>query len=169
MSYHFQLATELPEISAYFALRHRIFVEEQHLFAETDRDALDNIAYPIVAVSPPLQQVVGVVRIYEQEPGLWYGGRLGTHPDYRKGWQIGKGLINKAVTTANSWGCQQFLATVQAANVRFFQRLHWHCQQEMIICDQPHYLMEADLNYYPATHESPRISPNPEAIAWLSA
>jgi uncharacterized protein len=35
---------------------------------------------------------------------------LGTHPDYRRGWHIGKGLINKAVTTANAWGCDRFLA-----------------------------------------------------------
>jgi len=89
-------------------------------------DEIDQIAYPIVAIATATARVVGVVRIYEVEPGIWYGGRLGTHRDYRRGWQIGKGLIYKAVTTANTWGCKQFLATVQLQNVRFFQRLHWH-------------------------------------------
>lgn len=146
MSYQFKLAQSALEVEAYFELRRSIFTEEQQLF-QNDIDALDRIAYPIIALKDA--QVVGVVRIYETEPGLWYGGRLGTHADYRKGWQIGKGLIYKAVTTAHTWGCDQFLATVQLQNVRFFQRLHWRSQQELTICDRPHHLMEADLAFYP--------------------
>lgn len=156
MAYHFKLATTTSEIADYFALRHAIFVEEQGVFQGHDLDDWDAIADPIIAIAPETNQVVGVVRIYETEPGLWYGGRLGTHADYRKGWQIGKGLIYKAVTTANTRGCHQFLATVQLQNVRFFQRLHWQSLQEIRICDRPHHLMEADLAYYPPTQE-PRL------------
>jgi putative N-acetyltransferase (TIGR04045 family) len=152
-TYQFQLATDGQEIAAYFALRCAIFAEEQQLFSGDDVDKIDEIAYPIVAISTDTQQVVGVVRIYEIQPGIWYGGRLGTHPDYRRGWQIGKGLIYKAVTTANTWGCTQFLATVQLQNVRFFGRLHWQSLEEMTICDRPHHLMEADLNFYPPSNE----------------
>ena len=154
--YQFKLAASSQEIDDYFALRRTIFVEEQQIFEGDDRDDLDFVAYPIVAIAPN-QQVIGVVRIYEVEPGIWYGGRLGTHADYRKGWQIGKGLINKAVTTANTWGCQQFLATVQVQNVRFFRRFHWQSLEELSICDRPHHVMEADLNFYPPNAEmSPR-------------
>ncbi len=153
MSYQFKLAKSSAEIEAYFELRRLIFTEEQQLFQD-DLDDLDRIAYPIIAVDQ--SKVVGVVRIYEINPGIWYGGRLGTHPDYRKGWQIGKGLIYKAVTTANTWGCDQFLATVQLQNVRFFQRLHWRSQKELTICDRPHHLMEADLAFYlPGTEPRP--------------
>jgi len=156
-TYQFKLATDSQEVADYFALRRSIFAEEQQLFQGDDVDEIDKTAYPIVAISQgersaiatDINKVVGVVRIYEVEPGIWYGGRLGTHPDYRRGWQIGKGLIYKAVTTANTWGCKQFLATVQLQNVRFFQRLHWETTEEIIICDRPHHLMEADLNYYP--------------------
>ena len=160
--YQFKLATTPEQIAAYFALRHRIFVEEQQIFHQGDVDDIDATAHPIVAVDATdrfqnqqgLQEaIVGVVRIYETKPGFWYGGRLGTHPDYRKGWQIGKGLIYKAVTTANTWGCQQFLATVQLQNVRFFQRLHWESLEEITLCDRVHHLMQADLNFYPATTE----------------
>ena len=62
--------------------------------------------------------------------------------------QIGKGLIWKAVTTANGWGCQCFQAAVQIQNVRFFQRLHWSSLEEMDIHGIRHHLMQADLNYY---------------------
>jgi putative N-acetyltransferase (TIGR04045 family) len=181
--YSFQLATSTAEIQSYFALRHSIFVQEQRLFETSDMDEFDAIAYPIIAlkagnsdssITPyllppagvaiacgagatrafaPSPETVGIVRIYEPEPGLWYGGRLGVHADYRREGQIGKGLIYKAVTTANTWGCHRFLATVQLQNVRFFRRLHWTSLEEIIICDRPHHLMEADLAYYPATQE----------------
>lgn len=153
-NYQFKLAQSSQEIAAYYQLRKAIFVDEQQLFERDDRDTIDDYGYPIVALSIDTHQVVGVVRIYETEPGLWYGGRLGTHPDFRRGWYIGKGLINKAVTTANTWGCTKFLATVQMQNVRFFQRLHWQSLEEIMICDRPHHLMEADLNFYPPYHPS---------------
>ncbi|HEY9623180.1 MAG TPA: MSMEG_0567/Sll0786 family nitrogen starvation N-acetyltransferase [Crinalium sp.] len=154
--YSFKLALSSDEINAYFELRRRIFCDEQGLFGESDEDEIDRDAYPIVAIAhhePSVDQVVGVVRIYETKPGFWYGGRLGVHPNYRRVNRIGKGLIYKAVTTANTWGCDRFLATVQLQNVRFFQRLHWASLDEMTICDRPHHLMEADLNYYPAGNE----------------
>lgn len=150
--YQFVIATLPQHLNDYFALRCAIFAKEQQLFEKDDRDEVDIIAYPIVAIAPN-ERVVGVVRIYEVEPGVWYGGRLGTHPDYRKGWLVGKGLIYKAVTTANTWGCKQFFATVQQQNVRFFERLHWESTQEITICDRPHHLMQADLNFYPPSTE----------------
>lgn len=150
--YQFKLAAKPQELADYFKLRQSIFCHEQQLFVHSDKDEIDQIAYPIVALTTT-QQVVGVVRIYETEPGIWYGGRLGTHADHRRGWQIGKGLIYKAVTTAHTWGCQQFLATVQMQNVRFFERLHWRSLQEITICDRLHHLMEADLNFYPRSAE----------------
>lgn len=153
MSYQFKLASTPQELDGYFALRRSIFAEEQQLFQGDDRDEIDRFAYPIVAVVEGTGEVVGVVRIYEAEPGIWYGGRLGTHPDYRRGWKIGKGLIYKAVTTANTWGCRQFLATVQLQNVRFFQRLHWQSLKEINLCDRLHHLMEADLTFYPPGYE----------------
>jgi putative N-acetyltransferase (TIGR04045 family) len=154
-NYLFKLAHTQAENNAYFALRHQIFVEEQRVFADSDIDRIDEIAYPIIAVEEDAAfvEVLGVVRIYEPEPGLWYGGRLGTHPDRRRGWQIGKGLIHQAVTTANAWGCDRFLATVQIQNVRLFQRFHWDSLEELEIQGIVHHLMQADLNYYPANNE----------------
>jgi putative N-acetyltransferase (TIGR04045 family) len=154
--YSFELAKTPQEIEGYFALRQAIFCEEQRLFDDDDADNLDGVAYPIVALdheAAPADRVVGVVRIYEKSPRLWYGGRLGVHPSYRRVGRIGKGLIYKAVTTANTWGCDRFLATVQEQNVRFFQRLHWDSLEEMTLCDRLHHLMEADLNHYPPGDE----------------
>ena len=108
----------------------------------------------------------GVVRIVETEPRLWYGGRLGVHSDFRRHNQIGKGLIWKAVTTANGWGCDRFLATVQIQNVRFFRRLHWTSIDELEIRGIRHHLMEADLGYYrPSREQRPIASHHVLAVA----
>jgi putative N-acetyltransferase (TIGR04045 family) len=152
-----------PLLAGYWDLRRRIFCQEQHLFEASDRDARDAVATPIAAIAHGANRaggsqggsgpVVGVVRILEQEPGLWYGGRLGVDAAFRRHNQIGKGLIWKAVTTANGWGCDRFLATVQEQNVRFFQRLHWHSVDTLELKGLPHYLMEADLSYYTPSRE----------------
>jgi putative N-acetyltransferase (TIGR04045 family) len=146
-------------INGYWELRSAIFCEEQDLFEATDRDELDDGAYPIIALhhgASHCGQVVGVVRIVEPQPRVWYGGRLGVHREFRRHNQIGKGLIWKAVTTAHGWGCDRFLATVQIQNVRFFQRLHWSSIDELEIKGIRHHLMEADLSYYqPATERRP--------------
>lgn len=155
--YTFELAQTPQDLRTYFRLRRSIFCEEQGLFTGNDVDDIDSMAYPIIAVEHDFlagRRVVGIVRIYETQPRLWYGGRLGVHPSYRRVGQIGKGLILKAVTTANGWGCDRFLATVQRQNVRFFKRLHWASLKEIEICDRPHHLMEADLAFYPPSSEA---------------
>ena len=166
-SFHL-LRPDSPLIAGYWSLRRSIFCEEQHVFEQSDRDELDRIACPIAALhhgcDPELEQerreenglkedgpeaqVVGVVRIVETEPRLWYVGRLGVHSDFRRHNQIGKGLIWTAVTTANGWGCDRFMATVQIQNVRFFRRLHWASIEELEIRGIRHHLMQADLSYY---------------------
>ena len=153
-------------IRGYWRLRRSIFCREQNVFERSDRDELDAVAWPIAALQhgPPSPDadddvdVVGVVRIVETEPRLWYGGRLGVHSSFRRHNQIGKGLIWKAVTTANGWGCDRFLATVQLQNVRFFQRLHWTSIEELEIRGIRHHLTQADLSYYlPAKQQRPSL------------
>jgi putative N-acetyltransferase (TIGR04045 family) len=175
-SFHLLRAVS-PLLAGYWQLRSDIFCQEQHLFEASDRDELDKIAYPIVAINHALSQeqakrqgqfqvqgqsqgqvqvqgqAVGVVRILEQSPRVWYGGRLGVDVNFRRHNQIGKGLIWKAVTTANGWGCDQFLATVQQQNVRFFQRLHWQSIEQLEIRGVTHQLMQADLSYYQPARE----------------
>ena len=158
-----------PLLAEYWQLRSAIFCQEQHLFEDSDRDEKDAIAYPIAALGHDARLasgvpggvascVVGVVRILEESPRVWYGGRLGVHPECRRHNQIGKGLIWKAVTTAHGWGCDRFLATVQIQNVRFFERLHWQSLKELEIRGVSHHLMEADLSYYaPALERRPVV------------
>jgi putative N-acetyltransferase (TIGR04045 family) len=150
-----QPAAEPWLCTAYFALRHQVFVAEQGLFAHTDRDEQDARALPIVALATCAgvpDEVVGVVRIYPQgdAPGgpLWYGGRLAVVPGYRRSAEVGAALIRAAVGAARAYGAQRFLATVQSENVAYFTRHHFRELAPVSVCGRPHALMEADLTAF---------------------
>jgi putative N-acetyltransferase (TIGR04045 family) len=161
VSYHCRLARGVRELAAYFALRREIFCDEQGLFAGSDRDARDDGAYPLVCLTDDAR-VVGVVRIWEETPGQWWGGRLGVHRVFRAVGAIGRWLILAAVGTARAWGAARFRATVQRPNVPLFRRLRWRSLEELVLHGQPHHLMEADLTRHPPTAE-PRPGAGREA------
>ena len=166
----FKIARTSDELAGYWALRRAIFCEEQKIFLGTDRDPIDEHAIPIICetlIAGMEDSVVGVVRIDEREPGVWYGSRLGVATDFRSVKKIspgvalrnhqpvyrglgalGAGLIYKAVSTAHALGCREFLATVQHQNARFFERLHWEPLEQIELFGLPHVKMRADLDHY---------------------
>lgn len=155
-----QVAREPWQLQGYRALRRAIFAEEQGLFEGSDVDEHDAHAWPIVAesqIAGMADQVVGVVRIYRSEPGTWYGGRLGVRREFRRFGAIGTALIATAVSTAHAQGCQRFLATVQLANVRYFERHHFRVLREVSVLGCPHQLMQADLGCYPPRGDAERL------------
>lgn len=152
-------ATASWEIGGAASLRHRTFVTEQGIFADHDRDAIDRIALPLVAVSTmasEADEVVGTVRIHEDSPGLWWGSRLAVRPDYRRVGRLGVELIRLAVGTAHARGCKTFLAHVQMQNVPLFEKLHWQSQGDVTLHGHPHRLMQADLAAYPPVTDPAR-------------
>jgi putative N-acetyltransferase (TIGR04045 family) len=153
----------------YFALRRAIFCDEQRLFAADDRDPIDDHAVPIVCLlgdAGDAAQVIGVVRIWEDAPGEWWGGRLGVEASQRTVGAVGRRLIQTAVGTARAWGAVRFRATVQRANVVFFRRLRWRSLEELTLLGQPHHLMEADLAAYPPLLEA-RADLRPDGATYL--
>ena len=162
-----RLARTEAERQGYFALRRAIFCDEQRLFVDHDRDACDGWAYPVICLAERAgggatagagiddggPRVVGVVRIWEEEPGVWWGGRLGVDPRFRTEGSVGRRLVQTAVGTARAWGATRFRATVQRPNVPFFRRLRWRSVGELELFAQPHHLMEADLEAYALTSE----------------
>ncbi|MGJ8678269.1 MAG: MSMEG_0567/Sll0786 family nitrogen starvation N-acetyltransferase [Akkermansiaceae bacterium] len=166
----FKIATTPHDIAGFHALRRRIFCDEQGVFQEDDRDEIDDKMTAIVCkplIAGMEENVIGVVRIDEREPGVWYGSRLGVAPEYRRVRRmspavsvrnkqpchaglgaIGASLIYKAVSTAHASGCHDFLATVQEQNARFFERLHWKPLEKMVLHGRIHVKMRADLRHY---------------------
>ena len=140
------------ELLGHHRQRHLAFVDEQGVFAVTDRDAIDRDAIPIVAVSCLLgdpDEVVGAVRIHEPTPGQWWGSRLCVGRATRGGARIAAELIRFAVSTDNAEACARFLARVQAQTDQLFERLRWRVLERLDRHGRPHALMEAELAAYP--------------------
>lgn len=154
-----RLATESWEIGGAASLRHRTFVTEQSIFEDHDRDATDRHALPLVALSTmasEADEVVGTVRIHEETPGVWWGGRLAVAPAYRRVGRLGAELIRLAVGTAHARGCHTFLAHVQMQNVPMFESLSWQSVGETDLHGHPHMKMQADLAAYPSVKDPAR-------------
>lgn len=150
--YRVKFATDAWERREAAALRRRVFCDEQGIFAGDDRDAIDQLAITIVAISSfgvAPQEVVGTVRIHEAEPKTWWGSRLAVAADYRRIGALGTSLIRLAVSSAHARGCRRFFAHVQSRNALLFQRLHWQTIEETTIHGRPHHFMQADLRHYP--------------------
>ncbi|WP_428561410.1 MAG: MSMEG_0568 family radical SAM protein [Solidesulfovibrio sp. DCME] len=119
-----RVAASPDEFEEYLRLRHEVFVSEQGLFSDSDRDAHDATAIPIIALVGG--KVAGVVRCYRHRGGVWYGGRLAVRAEFRGGVNIGALLVRKAVALMRARpDVRRFLATVQFQNVRFFERIGW--------------------------------------------
>ena len=150
--YRVKFATQAWEFREAAALRRQVFCVEQRVFANDDRDKIDEIAVPIVAISSlgvVAHEVVGTVRIHESEPGTWWGSRLAVAADYRGIGALGSSLIRLAVSSAHARGCRRFFAHVQSQNASLFRRLHWYTIEEIEIHGRPHHFMQADLAHYP--------------------
>lgn len=140
------------EIGGAASLRHRTFVSEQRIFEDHDRDAIDHVALPLVAVSTiasEADEVVGTVRIHEEKPGVWWGSRLAVAPSYRRVGRLGAELIRLAVGTAHAQGATRFFAHVQIQNVPLFEKLSWTALGAQNIHGHEHMKMCADLAAYP--------------------
>ena len=121
------LAGVPAELAAHFAIRRQVFVEAQRLFALDDRDGRDEHPATLHAVGLAGAHVVGAVRLYPLDgDGLWKGDRLAVVPSERA-LRVGAMLVRFAVRTAGERGGRRMVAQVQVPNVRFFERLGWHC------------------------------------------
>ncbi|MEW5912910.1 MAG: MSMEG_0568 family radical SAM protein [Thermodesulfobacteriota bacterium] len=139
-------ARTAAELQAALDIRRQVFVAEQGIVQDTDQDQADQTAIHLVARRGG--RVVGTVRVFPQaeRPGQWVGGRLAVAAGERRG-GVGAALVREAVRTVARRGCTRFTATVQQANVPFFQRLGWTAEGETIdIHGWPHQLMVADLD-----------------------
>lgn len=154
-----KVVDNLWEKKRYFALRKQVFAQEQKILTTHEQDANDFAAIPIVALSSNCGQrddVVGAVRIYQtasiergDAENIWYGGRLCVSAAYRGFHDIGKSLINEAVSRAKDLGCTVFLANVQVQNEAYFQNLHWENVCALEISGHKHVCMRAALAFYP--------------------
>jgi putative N-acetyltransferase (TIGR04045 family) len=117
------------ELEAHFALRRAVFVREQALFADDDRDRRDRDPATLHALGLVDGVASGAVRLYEIDARarLWKGDRLAVLPEHRAN-HLGAELVRFAVCTAGWLGGKRMVAHVQLPNVRFFEHLGWRVE-----------------------------------------
>ncbi len=126
-------------------VRRQVFVEEQRLFEGADRDPDDPRSIHLVARSG--ERILGTVRVFPVADSLshWVGGRLAVLPGHRTS-GAGELLVRRAMLTVRKRGCRKFTATIQEANVPFFQRIGWWVIGEPFTYHgKVHLPMQADL------------------------
>jgi putative N-acetyltransferase (TIGR04045 family) len=114
------------ERADHLSIRHRIFVDEQAVFGDSDLDTHDRDTATIALLGYCDGVTAGTVRLFLLDPaaGLWQGDRLAVLSPYRtRG--IGAPLVRCAVATAAALGGRTMTAHIQPANIAFFQRLGW--------------------------------------------
>ncbi|MGH3507731.1 MAG: MSMEG_0567/Sll0786 family nitrogen starvation N-acetyltransferase [Nocardioidaceae bacterium] len=125
-----QVASE-TERADHFAIRRRIFVDEQAIFAESDVDAHDHDPAAVALIGYCDGVAAGTVRLFPLDPaaGVFQGDRLAVLGPYRmRG--LGAPLVRCAVATAAVLGGRLMSAHIQPSNVRFFERLGWEITGE---------------------------------------
>lgn len=116
-----------PHLLAWhFEVRRRVFVEEQRIFAISDRDEVDLRPDTIHLVALSDGVVAGAVRLYplDLQGTQWKGDRLAVLPQFRTS-SLGGDLVRLAVRTSSLEGGSVMVAMIQLANVRYFERLGW--------------------------------------------
>ena len=142
-------ADDGADLAAYRRLRHDAFVVEQHLFAESDADDVDDDPRTVVLVAVAQDgTVVGGVRLAprcEPDLGWWNGSRLVTSAAARSS-GVGPALVRAACAHAESAGVLRFDATVQRRYAAMFGTLGWEDHGDCVVAGQPHALMRWPLH-----------------------
>jgi putative N-acetyltransferase (TIGR04045 family) len=113
------------ELAEQFRIRHVVFVDEQGIFAGSDRDEHDDGASTIHVLGLVDGAAAGTVRLYPTGGTLWRGDRLAVLPEFRHA-GLGAPLVRFAVATAARLGGSRMYAQIQLANTRFFRALGWY-------------------------------------------
>lgn len=132
-----------------FKIRRQVFVDEQRMFSDSDRD--ENDSEGILLVAKTDQKIIGTVRVFPSKAGNghWVGGRLAVQKEYRTG-RTGSLLVKEAMKRVKKKGCTVFTAEIQEKNVRFFKKLGWQpIGQVTAHYGFPHQAMKADLSLVP--------------------
>lgn len=125
-------AHSAEDVAMHYAIRRAVFVEEQAIFADSDRDEHDAQIGAVHVLATRGDQPVGAVRLYplDQKHGLWKGDRLAVLRPCRA-YGVGAPLVRFAVACAGARGGTRMIARVQIANLRFFERLGWSTDGEI--------------------------------------
>ncbi len=141
-SLHCRLVDDPDDIRRCMKIRRDVFVDEQRLFSDTDCDEYDEDALHIAAFIH--DTIVGTVRVYRDEDGVWWGGRLAVVKKLRG--RAGKALVRKAEGIARQQKATRLYALILIENSTFFKKMGWRTIGDpFVFRERMHQKMEASL------------------------
>ncbi len=123
-----RLAQNADELTAAFAVRVEVFVEEQGCALENERDEHDAVARHFIAITD--SEVIGTARAYDCGDGRVKVGRVAVRRAWR-GKGVGERLMNAAHDWARSEGYRDCVLHAQTAVIGFYERLGYRAQGEV--------------------------------------
>lgn len=123
---HPAAAADMPAV---YALRHEVFVLEQQVPAELERDELDETAGHVVALDGT-GVVVGTGRVVEESDGVAHLGRLAVRR-HARGTGVGVALVRGLEERARASGLRCAVLGAQVHAVGFYQRLGYTAYGEV--------------------------------------
>ncbi len=153
-----------PLLDASYSIRHEVFVKEQGMFRQTDRDEMDALSVHILAVKGG--ECAGTVRITPLGNGEWLGSRLAARRSFRG--RVGALLVKRAEEEVKKRGGRRFRAYIQSSKVEFFERCAWRSLKKIPdFHGRPHVLMLAagpNWEEGPPTHYSGEMGADLERL-----
>ncbi|MEP3442645.1 MAG: GNAT family N-acetyltransferase [Sulfitobacter sp.] len=130
------------DLESCYALRRKVFVDEQGYSAEGEVDALDPLSHHLLAHEDGLS--VATARVY-LEDGTAKIGRVCVLNTFR-GTGLGAGLILAAVALARDHGAKRAVLGAQIHAVGFYEKLGFSPYGDVYADEgEPHQMMELSL------------------------
>jgi predicted GNAT family N-acyltransferase len=131
------LVTTVEEREAVFALRMRVFVEEQNVPPEEELDAYDVTATHFLArLSPPPPGdptgIIGTARLVDKGNGVGKVGRVAVSAEQR-GKGVGNALMRLAEQVALEQGLSRLVLDAQIDAVPFYERLGYIAEGDIFL------------------------------------
>ena len=117
------------EVDAALELRHRVFVDEQGVNPEADRDGRDGEALHLVAVRG--ERLVGTCRVIVEE-GVGRLGRMAVEPELRGG-GIGAELLGEAERASSAAGAGRMRLHAQLSARSLYERAGYEPAGEVFL------------------------------------
>lgn len=138
-----RVAENQEEIQACFNIRSKVFITEQNVDPEIERDNKEEMATHFLA---SLDKVpVGTARFYKLDNGSAKISRVAVLSKYR-GKQIGKVLINKIIEHSKKLGISSLILSSQSAVVGFYEGFGFKVEgDEYMEANIPHFMMKLDI------------------------
>ncbi len=110
------------EFKAYYALRSRVLREPWGQPRGTEKDDYEPLSQHFMAVREDTREIVGVVKLFEKEPGVGWFSHLAVAPAYQKK-GIGKMLVARMEEEARKRGFRVLGCYARLNTTNYFEKL----------------------------------------------